>query len=604
MTPFFIKFLPICFVVCFAVAFLVIKLVRCSKEFPMTVMAFVSFVITILNFNPFFEDQIEGWIRVVWLTDYSFGIINRGFCGEILSLINKFFFHSDKITDEKLHIVFNCLLVTAMVVSLIWIHYVEKRDDSNEGIRALLILWIISPFFTTFFYTGPNLIGRLDIVLLILFFISLLLICSNRCLWLLVPISICSVLVYHEFTILLFPFVFILILKKFIESRERKVLLVTICTTVGTLITTVYIYFFGRLKEDAISRPNFFDWMQAKTDIELDFGMALTYSFGGTGIGYSDISVNHLYFRFILLILACVPIVLFVSMIFFKLLQNRSEGKRRIVYILMLISPCVIFFTLISDLLRYWACFCTGYINAAVSMGIINKSGVYIETEHVDKIFSQKFGKHYLTYFCAILLLVDVTVNSSWPFMRASSTIVAAVDDAVYSIKTNELPLITYDITDIRADGVTSPDMVNGTTIIEEYILFERNARNICINIQPVTWGKKYSDDMTLHVELENIETGKIKGYVEIPANQLPNNREYSILFNGSEVVAGTWYRFRFYMTGTANEHAFCLMYSDEGTAEPSRHYVKVSENNDSLITKERVSYDVISKIVGASKSG
>lgn len=605
---FFSKFILACFVIWFVIAFAVTGLSCYFRKYPLMGMAFLMFLITVLKYNSFFVETIEGWIRVVWLTDYSYGVVNRGFCGEILSLISKYVFNTNQITDSFLHAVFNCILVICMAITLIWIHCVEKKSTDSKEIHSVMLLWIVSPFFVTFFYTGDHLIGRLDMVLLILFFISLLLICSDKCTWLVFPISICSVLVYQEYTVLFFPFIFILLLAKSVKSKNKKTYLVTACTTIGTIITTLYIVFFGHIKEGVISRQNYYNWIQSRTDADVgSLGVATTYIFGRssgdiTGAIDFDIARYHLFFRFVFLIIICVPVIVFIFYVFLRAFRNRTEWKQRVIYLLMLLSPCLIFLTLkASDILRYWTCFYTAYLNTTVALGIICQDEVSREIKYVEKMFSRKYGKYYLACFCAVMLSAGVVTNSSWPFLELSNNLVAAVDKAVSYVMTNELPFQTYDIASIQGDSIITSDLSTGTTIAEEYLMFEKDFSTLDILIRPVTWLNEYDESLTLHVELENTENRELIERAEISANQLPDNKLFTIHFKDADVSAGTWYCFRFYVSGRDNNNRFCLKRSADGTADSLKHYAKIIDSINPSGNDGQASFDIISTVRGIS---
>jgi membrane protein len=414
---------------------LCIYLYRMYKKFPITVISFIIILFSVFKYNTININEIDGWIRTTWIMDYKFGFLNRGFLGTILSFIS-----NKTISDNILIIIFRIFTILLIFISIFWINYIEKNTKECIEIKNNLYLWIFSPLFITYFLSGKTLFGRIDIILLIIFFLSLLIITkkNNHYVNLLLPILfLIGVLVYHEFTILIFPMLILIMYLHYLNSNifdKEYFLYILIASVIVTVMTTIYLVFNNALLKDEIMPSQFYAWMKSKVDMPIDFTQSITYAYGGRNqkmMDTLDIFRHHLRFRFFLMNVCLSPIYIYISKQYIRIINNKESIKEKMVYIMLLLSPMLLVLTLNgTDYLRYICVFFTVYINSFLSALLIDeKASIILKKSNegysgLEKIFHMMF----------ILIICGFATNSCWPFMDIDNNIIIFFDNIVNNL--------------------------------------------------------------------------------------------------------------------------------------------------------------------------
>ena len=414
---------------------LCIYIYRMYKKFPITVISFIIVLLSAFKYNTININEIDGWIRTTWIMDYKFGLLNRGFLGTILSLIS-----NNAISDNTLIILFRVFTVLLIFISIFWINYIEKNTKECIEIKNNLYLWIFSPLFITYFLSGETLFGRIDIILLIIFFLSLLIITkkNNHYVNLLLPILFfVGVLVYHEFTILIFPMLILIMYLNYLNSDifdKKYFFYIMIASVIVTIITTICLMFNNSLIKDGVMPSQFYAWMKSKVDMPIDFTQSITYAYGGRNqkmMDTLDIFRHHLRFRFFLMNVCLSPIYIYISKQYIRIINNKESIKEKMVYIMLLLSPMLLVLTLNgTDYLRYICVFFTVYINSFLSALLIDeKASIILKKSNesysgLEKIFHMMF----------ILIICGFATNSCWPFMDVDNNIIIFFDNIVNNL--------------------------------------------------------------------------------------------------------------------------------------------------------------------------
>lgn len=414
---------------------LCIYLYRTYKKFPVTIISLIIVALSAFKYNTININEIDGWIRTTWIMDYKFGLLNRGFLGTILSWIS-----SNAISDNMLIVLFRVFTLILIFISIFWINYIEKNTKKDAEIKNNLYLWIFSPLFITYFLTGKTVFGRIDIILLIIFFLSLLIITNknNHYINLLLPILFfIGVLVYHEFTILIFPMVILIMYINYLNADifdKKYFFYIMLTSTIVTVVTTIYLMFNNSLIRAEIMPSQFYAWMKSKVDVPIDFTQSITYAYGGRNqkmMDTLDIFRNHLRFRFFLMNICLSPIYIYISKQYIKIINNKENIKEKIAYVMLLFSPILLILTLdATDYFRYICVFFTVYINSFLSVLLIDKkASIILKTSNesysgLEKIFHMIF----------VLSICGFLTNTCWPFMDIDNNIIIFFDNIVNNL--------------------------------------------------------------------------------------------------------------------------------------------------------------------------
>lgn len=424
------------FIFSLAVFGAVLLLLRVYVSYPATATAILVMLLYMIRFNLFSDFDVDDWIKSIWMIDYRYGFVNRGFLGTVLTLVTKIIFGSSVISDHYLLNFLKVITLLAGLVTIRWIWKLEDRINQNykKQIQTILLIWILSPWFYTFFLTNGSTFGRPDIILMVCFLISCELIMEQKRWWLIPVLSIIGVATYQMYTIIYFPTIFVLMLEVYSIHRDKNCFKSLILNTIGTIGFTFVVFLKGNLA-GRISKDEYYLMIQSKYTGYLDQSMATAYPFGNP-LGTSDIAVYHLYMRFALLLLFAVPILLFLEWIWFEMLKRADKVSEKIIIILFLISPLSIVFVMNgSDLVKYFTGIFTALVNGVLVSGKIWEEPVLESISNIDMGMEKRFGKQYMAIFLSVLFMLGVGYGSCWPYTEVTNIIIEWLSNFVATLR-------------------------------------------------------------------------------------------------------------------------------------------------------------------------
>lgn len=152
--------------------------------------------------------------------------------------------------------------------------------------------------------------------------------------------------------------------------------------------------------------------------------------------------------------------------------------------------------------------------------------------------------------------------------------------------------------TDIQHDcSLAAP--LTGQNCLEEYFC-GKNASSIDIVVRPVTWERSYPSDQKVCLDIVKVDSGEVVGSTEWSANELGNNRLFTITLDEINIVKDEWYIFRLYCPKPIDneEHYIYFLRSKSGTADPDRHYAIEALNTENGTEYVQADYDIISLVI------
>jgi hypothetical protein len=422
---------------CVVLALCLKGLSKLYKKYPMTANTTVIAVFFVLRFHLFGNYKIDEWVKLTWLSDYRYGIVNRGFFATIFTFILNIVYKDDCVTDIFLKNA--AIILTAIILALVirWIWMMEKnmQEDIRDIGQKILMVWICSPWFFTFFMTQGT-IGRLDIILMAIFLICCELIFKQKLLWVIPILCVCGVLTYEVFTLIYFPTIFLLLLEISYFNKKKENWITTAVTTVSVLSITVYIHFFGTL----IGKADINEYYQNLTERigeKMEYSKVICYPFG-IAVGGMDISMYHLLCRLVLLLLVVSPILLFFSLIWMLACKKTEDKYAVVIYMLFLVSPFSMLFLMnASDFMRYFVGIYTSLINGLLVSVQMKKNEIADAWKQADNVFKEKFGYQYLAMALMIFMMLGIRYETCWPYTEVTNTIVDGITDISEWIKGN-----------------------------------------------------------------------------------------------------------------------------------------------------------------------
>lgn len=148
--------------------------------------------------------------------------------------------------------------------------------------------------------------------------------------------------------------------------------------------------------------------------------------------------------------------------------------------------------------------------------------------------------------------------------------------------------------TQISTDSLLAPPITD-TQIFESIYLNKGQLKSI--SIHPVTWDRTYPEDLILHMDIFDSETGEIVNQSTVNANDLPNNSEYIFNVSNSNLKNNHFYEIELYTSGNMrNEEDYIyLLRSDDNAVEKSVLSLGLIDKDHTSL--EDVSYNIISTL-------
>lgn len=416
---YFIKFVLI--ISCFI--FLVILMNKLLKTYPITSISILVISIFFIKNNLYSVTTIDGWIQSTWLLDYRYGLVNRGFVGTLLSFVLTLFRKSDYISMYMLsRVIFITTIITSVVV-IFFIFLIEKRTiekSFRNSVQILLLSWILSPWFITFFLTGAT-YGRIDIICIAVFLLSVYLILDNKFIWSVPFLSIIGILTYHVYIILSIPVIFVMLLEAWRIRKKQIYIVYNVVNSILSIVMALFIHFYGHLS-GKITMDEFYTAQTLRTDSILDYSVTVCYPFN-TALGADDSRIYHLRIRLLLLIFACLPILFYLIKIRIYAIKLAITKIDKLIQAGYIIAPCAsILLWNSSDLLRYFVWVYTALIMGLIFSIVENKSVTPISI-NVESEYSEKLGKNYLAILLSLLAFVGISEGTCWPFSSLTDAV-------------------------------------------------------------------------------------------------------------------------------------------------------------------------------------
>jgi len=199
-------------------------------------------LITMLGITKWWIPSVRGFEKLYaashWVLSYDQGLIRRGLIGTIMKVWIPI------VTIEDIHhtalIAYCIFLVFLLVVFYVLLRY----KDKNGQVFRLILIFLVNP--ATISLLALDL-GRFDLFLILITFLSMTLLLLNRYVWL-IPILMMTAMFIHEgFLILYAPtLVATMIFIYLWNERERKILITLVFSVILVAASFFILYQYGR----------------------------------------------------------------------------------------------------------------------------------------------------------------------------------------------------------------------------------------------------------------------------------------------------------------------------------------------------------------------
>ncbi|MGN0894332.1 MAG: hypothetical protein ACI4ND_04980 [Succinivibrio sp.] len=240
----FLLFSILCFI-----ALITCKTIFCSDKVRVFIKNnfiltgyFLLIIISILKYYHVITDYKEGWKSAPYLVNYhDAGFVSKALPGTILRLI------TDNVSGHLLICIYITIALVAITLVGWFLNFVLKNTALNykKTISLVLVFYLIWPMNILGYFTSGS-IGRVDLILLICFLISLILIKTQKifCLYAISLFSIIAILCHQLYVFTYYPFIFLL-LTYFTITNFKNYWKILIFNILAPALVTIKIQFFG-----------------------------------------------------------------------------------------------------------------------------------------------------------------------------------------------------------------------------------------------------------------------------------------------------------------------------------------------------------------------
>ena len=182
----------------------------------MLMLLFFSAIIFFYSYN----GRVAVYQTTLYAFSYKYGFISRAFIGTLYQGIGKIF--SVNMLNYQMAL-FYTQVITALFFVLMFGFFwflIQKMDEDTWKHGELVI--ILYTLLTVSMFSCSKNFGRVDIYLVALSFVAVMLLCTNKHLWLLVPIVAVCVMIHQGYVFMYFNIILVLLIYRFFTEKKEN----------------------------------------------------------------------------------------------------------------------------------------------------------------------------------------------------------------------------------------------------------------------------------------------------------------------------------------------------------------------------------------------
>lgn len=228
-------------------------------------------------FITYYGQEVRRYNSTILAFNYSYGFISRGLLGTLYMGLNKILPFDILNYESVVNITFIATSIIVLTFFLLALLILQKTDIKyHTNLQYIIIFFAM--FFVPMFYSFRNM-GRPDVYMMFFTFIGLILIICEKLEWLLIPLSILSVMVHQGYVFMFYNiFLYLLVYKAFHHTgnKRKKYIAILGISFLSVSVLFLYFNFFSH-----INGPEIYDEI-----------VALATKLGNEGEVF-DILINH-----------------------------------------------------------------------------------------------------------------------------------------------------------------------------------------------------------------------------------------------------------------------------------------------------------------------
>lgn len=198
-------------------------------------------VITMLGISRWWIPSVIGFEKMYaashWILSYDYGLIRRGLVGTIMKVWVPI------VTIKDIHhtaLIVYCIFLAFLMVSF---YALLRYKDKSGQLFRLILLFLVCP--ATISLLARSL-GRFDLFLTIIMFLSMTLLSLNKHVWLIPILTVTAMFIHEGFLILYAPTIMATMIFIYLwNKREKKVLVTLVFSSISVLVAFIVLYKYG-----------------------------------------------------------------------------------------------------------------------------------------------------------------------------------------------------------------------------------------------------------------------------------------------------------------------------------------------------------------------
>ena len=390
------------------------KQVKKDKYFILFLLL-VSFVMFAFNF----DGGVSGYNATLLGLTYANGILPRAFMGSIYYLMN-WILPFDLYTYGNVQI-FTFIATTLFIIfwCLLAYYFIKKTDRDYasylEYIIVFVTLFVIGSFTAFFNY------GRLDMYIAALTILATLILVSNKCEWLVIPISIVCVLIHEGYVFMYYNVILVIVLYKLIRAhinndkslRTKYIIIFAVSLICVSLIFGYYTFVYSGNEGAYESTLNLAKMLTYKEDYHKD---VLRAEVLGENLFKEEWNRYHIgnIIELVFFLILFLPFLIIQGKVISRLIKTADNRLNKWQYIIFAIGAATTLplFILKVDFGRWILSVIVYYCLVMIALIAMNDKGARrVWAEEIDYIRSKtSYGKLLLVYAMLFVPLLDVNI--------------------------------------------------------------------------------------------------------------------------------------------------------------------------------------------------
>ncbi len=390
------------------------KQVKKDKYFILFLLL-VSFVMFAFNF----DGGVSGYNATLLGLTYANGILPRAFMGSIYYLMN-WILPFDLYTYGNVKI-FTFIATTLFIIfwCLLAYYFIKKtgRDYASylEYIIVFVTLFVIGSFTAFFNY------GRLDMYIAALTILATLILVSNKCEWLVIPISIVCVLIHEGYVFMYYNVILVIVLYKLIRAhinydkslRTKYIIIFAVSLICVSLIFGYYTFAYNGNEGAYESTLNLAKQLTYNEDYHKE---VLRAEVLGENLFKEEWNRYHIgnIIELVFFLILFLPFLIIQGKVISRLIKTADNRLNKWQYILFAIGAATTLplFILKVDFGRWILSVIVYYCLVMIALIAMNDKGARrVWAEEIDYIRSKtSYGKLLLVYAILFVPLLDVNI--------------------------------------------------------------------------------------------------------------------------------------------------------------------------------------------------